>query len=199
MSVYNEVQNTLHFFKDFYKKNVPKMLEPERMFKPFSNEDLKVIETTMSVTLPEDYKVFLSVADIKISIDGNFDIENVSEVLANWNAIKNWIENDSTRNRNKEDLACNFGVKERIIKNQWLNINWVPFASDGGGNMKCLDLDPAENGTVGQVLDLENQDGSGPQYTKSSSFLHYLNVQKELILQKKYTMEDGFLSINSYL
>jgi cell wall assembly regulator SMI1 len=38
------------------------------------------------------------------------------------------------------------------VKPALWNDNWLPFASDGAGNLLCIDLDPADNGHVGQVI-----------------------------------------------
>jgi cell wall assembly regulator SMI1 len=38
------------------------------------------------------------------------------------------------------------------IRNRYIELGWIPFAHDGGGNHLGVDLAPGESGTVGQVL-----------------------------------------------
>jgi cell wall assembly regulator SMI1 len=37
----------------------------------------------------------------------------------------------------------------------------LPFAEDGCGNLYCIDLDPAEHGTAGQVISWDRDSGPG--------------------------------------
>jgi cell wall assembly regulator SMI1 len=41
---------------------------------------------------------------------------------------------------------------DKEIRRTWWNANWIPFAGNGGGDYFCVDLDPAEGGTKGQVI-----------------------------------------------
>ena len=38
------------------------------------------------------------------------------------------------------------------VKKRYSSPDWIPFATDGGGNSLAVDLDPAPGGTVGQVI-----------------------------------------------
>jgi cell wall assembly regulator SMI1 len=41
---------------------------------------------------------------------------------------------------------------------QWWRTKWVPITANGGGDHHCLDLDPAENGSIGQVIEMWHED-----------------------------------------
>ena len=56
------------------------------------------------------------------------------------------------------DLAQPAESKDGKVKPVWWNKRWLPFA-DAGGDMLCLDLDPAPGGTVGQVLRFYHDEG----------------------------------------
>jgi len=54
------------------------------------------------------------------------------------------------------------------------------FASDGGGDSLCLDLAPAEGGTVGQVIAMSHETGDRPVLAKSfAEFLALLAQRLE--------------------
>ncbi|MBO7776747.1 SMI1/KNR4 family protein [Burkholderia pseudomallei] len=44
------------------------------------------------------------------------------------------------------------------MKDDWYNLKWIPFTHDGSGIRLCLDLDPAEGGTLGQVVRIWHDD-----------------------------------------
>jgi cell wall assembly regulator SMI1 len=46
-----------------------------------------------------------------------------------------------------------------IKGDEWWRLGWIPFCGDGGGNHLCVDMDPAEGGTVGQVITMWHDDG----------------------------------------
>lgn len=45
---------------------------------------------------------------------------------------------------------------------------WIPFGTDGGGNLYAVDLDPAPGGTKGQVIFLHHEDDAGAAYLAPS-------------------------------
>lgn len=56
-----------------------------------------------------------------------------------------------------------------IKGDEWWRLGWIPFCGDGGGDHLCVDLDPADGGTVGQVIsmwhDMPNRDLTGTSLT----------------------------------
>jgi len=39
------------------------------------------------------------------------------------------------------------------------NRNWIPFASNGGGDFYCIDLAPTETGVKGQIITMKHETG----------------------------------------
>ena len=39
---------------------------------------------------------------------------------------------------------------DKAIRKTWWSVNWVSFASNGGGDDFCVDADPAEGGIKGK-------------------------------------------------
>lgn len=47
----------------------------------------------------------------------------------------------------------NLGEQEGPIRHNYWNRRWLPIADNGCGDLIFVDFDPAENGTVGQIVD----------------------------------------------
>jgi cell wall assembly regulator SMI1 len=41
---------------------------------------------------------------------------------------------------------------DKGVQKKWWDVGWIPFASNGGGDHFCIDLDPGKGGTKGQVI-----------------------------------------------
>ena len=41
-----------------------------------------------------------------------------------------------------------------VCGDEWWRLKWIPFCGDGGGNHLCIDMEPADGGTPGQVITL---------------------------------------------
>jgi cell wall assembly regulator SMI1 len=52
-----------------------------------------------------------------------------------------------------------FGTQSGPIKRNYWNARWIPFAENGCGDNLFLDLDPAEDGTPGQIVDWWHEGG----------------------------------------
>ncbi len=45
------------------------------------------------------------------------------------------------------------------VANDWWNLRWIPFASNGGGDFYCIDMAPTDGGTQGQVITHSHESG----------------------------------------
>ena len=67
----------------------------------------------------------------------NYDLMN-NEVVARWQ---------------EEDISPDdYSESNGPVKEVMWNSKWIPIASNGAGDLMCVDLDPAEGGKVGQVI-----------------------------------------------
>jgi cell wall assembly regulator SMI1 len=78
--------------------------------------------------------------------DISFYLMSFEAVVREWKMMKELVEMGEFRDGDKH-------VKndKAIRKTHW-NVNWIPFAGNGGGDYFCVDLDPAKSGTKGQVI-----------------------------------------------
>ena len=59
------------------------------------------------------------------------------------------------------------------IKEVYINKQWIPFASDGGGNHLAIDLDPGPQGTVGQIINFGSDEDT--KYVLAEDFESFLS------------------------
>ncbi len=80
--------------------------------------------------------------------DGRFDLIRPWQLLS-AQSIESEIElmSETFPDGEQKDIEAIGPVKPVL----W-NRAWLPFASDGAGNLLCIDLDPDDGGTNGQVI-----------------------------------------------
>jgi cell wall assembly regulator SMI1 len=120
----------------------------ESMQKGASEKQIQELEQHLGVILPEDYKTFLKCcngqSDTAEAGFYNGELLSSNNVKFQWDIWQKLLNEGSFENsKSKPDKG---------IRNAWWNPRWIPFTHDGGGNHLCLDLEPAEGGTVGQVI-----------------------------------------------
>lgn len=90
---------------------------------------------------------------------GSFLLMSVAEIDQHWEEYREAVEaGDFTTNRTTPDKGVRAG---------WWNTGWIPFATDTGGALLCVDTDPAKGGTVGQVIHMRHDSGDRPRVAKS--------------------------------
>jgi cell wall assembly regulator SMI1 len=69
---------------------------------------------------------------------------SIQDILMAWSV---WIDllNDG-------DFDNRISKPDRQINSGWWIKEWVPFASNAGGDYLCLDLNPSASGHIGQVI-----------------------------------------------
>lgn len=127
---------------------------PSRLNPAASDEDMLALEAALDVKLPEDFVESLKVHNGQPSIAGDFfdgdGLLAVEDILSEWSAWKELVTSGDFDECTSEP--------DEGIKDDWYNLNWIPFTSNGGGDHLCLDLDPTDGGTVGQVIRVWHDD-----------------------------------------
>ncbi len=100
--------------------------------------------------------------------DGKCDISDYTYVnhrhaLAVWRDMNRYKHDDIFGGRRPDQGHGG------LIKDEWWNDGWIPFAEDGGGNLLCVDNDPGPKGEAGQIIRFETDFGPGPTGMKSLS------------------------------
>lgn len=120
--------------------------------------ELAKLERIAKAELPDDFVNFYSIhdgqdGDTDWLLDGEEFLSAV-RILEEYKIWKDLLDNgDFTENRQPITSEPEAG-----IKNNWWNPKWIPFTYNGSGDHLCIDLDPAEGGTYGQVIRMWHDD-----------------------------------------
>lgn len=69
---------------------------------------------------------------------------------------------------------------ERGVRAKWFHDKWLPIADNGGGDLLCIDLDPAKGGTVGQIVEFRHEDSDRPRAANDLvEFLTHLEEEEK--------------------
>ena len=74
------------------------------------------------------------------------------------------------------------------VKPDWWNKRWVPFLESGSGDCLCVDMDPAEAGVPGQVIEFNHDYESRP--ARASSLGAYLSEFLDDLRNDNYGVDD---------
>jgi cell wall assembly regulator SMI1 len=132
------------------KINIPEIFEA--LNPPASEANITELEKLIGQPLPEDYKELYRIHDGEGEIVGAFiatPFSSLERVKINY---KNWF-----------DLFHEEGIQEAVsplceshpegaIQKTYIDLGWIAFTEDGGGNHLGVDLNPGPNGTYGQVI-----------------------------------------------
>lgn len=119
------------------------------------------LENVLGYELPEDFKALYRAADGEA--DGQYLLlENrwlpIADIIAEYRIWKQ-LHEEGVFILNGKDMGCepeDAGIKP----DYWWNPKWIPLTADGAGNGMMIDLDPAPNGTAGQVIQMWHDDAA---------------------------------------
>lgn len=130
----------------YLKANKPALLAD--LNPPATDAEIYELEQQLGMTLPADFVKFLKTHNgqkgkAEWLFDGN-EFLSIRNILMSWSAWVDLMEGGDFDDRvSKPDSGIQTG---------WWLKGWIPFASNGGGDYLCLDLNPSESGDVGQVI-----------------------------------------------
>jgi cell wall assembly regulator SMI1 len=142
---------------------------------PASDAELRELEKQLGVALPADFIECLKIhngqrGNAEWLFDGD-EFLSTSNILMEWSAWNNLLRDGEFDAR----TTC----PDDAIRGGWWRPNWIPFTSDGSGDHLCLDLDPSEKGSNGQVIKIFHD--FSERKLKSSDFSawfsHFVDTQ----------------------
>ena len=122
-----------------------------RLLPPASPQALSKVEAVFGAELPESMLAVYLVHDgigvpaVVESRSRACELLPLAEVVEHWRSLVGLLDEGRFDDR----------AVERVrgpVKHEWYDRHWLPVASDGVGNYFCVDLDPAEGGSAGQIV-----------------------------------------------
>lgn len=151
-----------------------------------SESEIAALERTLGVSLPADLRAHLArygkdTGATFYEYEG-LDVERIGE---RWSGLE--------RLRGAGTFAAweprELDAGESRVQRTWWHGAWVPFAQDGGGNLRCVDLDPGVHGTRGQVIGWELH--GGPTRPIAPSFEAYLRRFRDELAAGKLRYDEN--------
>ncbi|MEO0895713.1 MAG: SMI1/KNR4 family protein [Bacteroidota bacterium] len=161
-------------FRNWIKQHTPSLLE--ELEDAASQWDIKEAEEELETTFPDDLKQFLmehNGGQVSNGLIGNWDLLSLDEMVEASFDMDEHVEDG--------DFGSNQRPESPEVKGMWWNPNWIPFASSTNGHFLCLDMDPAEKGSSGQVIAYFYDSGERPVLANSLKdwFEHTIKALEE--------------------
>ncbi len=161
------------------ESNAPEML---RALRPGAELDaIRATEATLGVTFPDDmvasYRIHDGQTALSYALMGEWELLSLEDVITEW---------ETMRDLHLDEAPHDEGTPADPVRPMWWNTRWVPVAYNGGGDLQCVDLDPAPNGTVGQMTTFWHMDAEREQL--APSFRDWLSEYADDLEQGKYVV-----------
>ncbi|PZO44117.1 MAG: molybdenum cofactor biosynthesis protein MoeA [Pseudanabaena frigida] len=141
---------------NWLKINAPQVFEV--LQSGVSDDEISELEKLLSIQLPEDvkasYRIHNGQSDFSYGLIEGREFLSLERIKEEWQIWKDLLDSETFQD-DGVDQGCN---PELGIINVWWSAKWLPITYDGGGNHDCLDLNPAEGGTVGQIITMWHDD-----------------------------------------
>jgi cell wall assembly regulator SMI1 len=139
------------------RANAPKVLD---VLQPgASDAQISELEDFLSMQLPEDVKSSYRIHNGQLTYEYGLihrrEFLSLERIKDEWECWKELLDSGTFETEDGEDIGSESAPG---ICNVWWSAKWIPLTYDGAGNHDCLDLNPAEGGTVGQIISMWHDD-----------------------------------------
>jgi len=132
--------------EQWLEANIPAVLAD--LNPPADPSAIHDLQRRVRLPLPDDFIRCLGIHDgQKGQAEPLFDgaaFLPVRRILMSWSTWNELLE--------EGDFDGRAARPKGPVRPLWWSEGWIPFATNGGGDYLCLDMDPAPQGTVGQVI-----------------------------------------------
>jgi cell wall assembly regulator SMI1 len=166
-----------------------------------TQEQIDELERVIGAKLPTDFVEFYKIHngqtpikfDPEITLFNHAKLMSIDEIIEVWDMWKGLVEaGEFIDNKNKPKKTN----PDTGIKNDWWNTLWIPFFDDGNSNHYCIDLDPAQDGNYGQVIQTWHDDKDRKLIARSFKdwFIQFKDdLLNEKLVRIEYVDDDGKL------
>jgi len=122
-----------------------------------TDKEIAETERYLGVKFPKEVKEVYKIHNGQYSgkmlgfIEGR-EFLSLEEIKSQWQIWKELVEGG--------DFEGNEGEPDGPVKPDWYNLKWIPITYNGSGDHHCIDLDPAEGGNVGQIIEMWHDEGT---------------------------------------
>lgn len=128
-------------------------------------EAIKPVESELKVKLPEDVKASYRLHNGSSAIfPYGEELLTLDQVVYHWQLMRTCLPYFEGEDAVESE-------PEGPIKHVHWSLRWVPFTG-GDADHRCIDLDPDESGTVGQIIEFYHE--TGPSRILAKSFESWL-------------------------
>lgn len=112
-----------------------------------TDQDFAHVEDALGVQIPDQLKAFYRIHNGQeeqtetTCFLRNLTLLPIHEIIEQWTFLQKEFDPDDWE----------VDAQQEVKPFAW-NSKWIPIAANGGGDYLCIDTDPTEEGTVGQVL-----------------------------------------------
>lgn len=161
----------------------------EGLSEPATDEGFAAAEKHLGVSFPESFKAIYRVHDgekDEQGVLGGREFLSLERIVDEWDVWKGLLDGG--------DFEGAPGEPSGPCKSDWWNPKWIPITYDGAGNHHCLDLDPADGGTVGQIIDFWHDDAS--RTVVAASLEEFLDSYATALEEGRYSWDGDYLEEN---
>jgi cell wall assembly regulator SMI1 len=151
-----------------------------------SEAQIAEVEAALSIKLPEDVRASYRIHDGQSAYkEGLFEgreFLSLARIREEWEVWKDLLDSGDFKGCESEpDVG---------IRNDWWNEKWIPITYDGAGNHDCLDLAPADGGTVGQIITMYHD--SSDREIVSSSLREWLQKYVDGLESGQFMLQENY-------
>ncbi|AFY87252.1 SMI1/KNR4 family protein [Chroococcidiopsis thermalis] len=151
-----------------------------------SEAQIAELETILSIKLSEDvkasYRIHNGQSIYKEGLFEGREFLSLNRIRDEWEVWKDLLDSGKFEGYESDP--------DRGIRNNWWNEKWIPITYDGAGNHDCLDLDPADGGTVGQIMTMYHD--SSDRKIVSSSLREWLQKYADELESGRFILQENY-------
>ncbi len=140
----------IHFW---LRANAPHVLA--RLRPGATEEQIQAAEAELGVTFPESVRQTYLIHDGQNGSGGfmeGYEWLSLKGIVYQWRGWKDIVE--------AGDFEGIQSTPDPGVSDECYNLGWIPLTHSGSGDHQCLDLAPAEGGTMGQVINFFHDDST---------------------------------------
>lgn len=151
------MQDIWRRIETWLKDNAPPLLN---ILQPGADDaQIADLEKFLCISWPEDVKSSYQIHNGQSTysyglIDGR-ELLSIERIKQEWSIWKELLDRGTFQDENGYDRGSEPDIG---IDNLWWSAKWIPLTYDGAGNHDCLDLSPAEGGSLGQIITMWHDD-----------------------------------------